>query len=87
MRVRSWLPLHEDFLIEVSNLMQEKFSDNPNFTKADNYLAAEIQKKLGMVTGYKDKPEDIIEIVCSYLGIKEDELLKDLKLYERNKNE
>lgn len=67
--------------------MGEKYSNNPNFLEADNYLTSEIQKKLGMVTGYKDKPEDIIEIVCSYLGIKEDELLKDLKLYERNKNE
>lgn len=79
MRVRSWLPLHEDFLIEVSNLMQEKFSDNPNFTKADNYLTAEIQKKFGEVSGVEDEVEDIIEIVCSYLGVEVNEFFKTLE--------
>ena len=79
MRVRSWLPLHEDFLIEVSNLMQEKFSDNPNFTKADNYLTAEIQKKFGEVPGVEDEREDIVEIVCSYLGVEVNEFFKILE--------
>lgn len=79
MRVRSWLPLHEDFLIEVSNLMQEKFLDNPNFTKADNYLTAEIQKKFGEVSGVEDEVEDIIETVCSYLGVEVNEFFKTLE--------
>lgn len=79
MRVRSWLPLHEDFLIEVSNLMQEKFLDNPNFTKADNYLTAEIQKKFGEVPGVEDGEEDIIETVCSYLGVEVNEFFKTLE--------
>lgn len=87
LREEEWLAEEEEYLIGISNMLGEKYSNNPNFLEADNYLTAEILKKLGMVTGYKDKPEDIIEIVCSYLGIKEDELLKDLKLYERNKNE
>lgn len=79
MRVRSWLPLHEDFLIEVSNLMQEKFSDNPNFSKADNYLTAEIQKKFGEVPGVEDGEADIIETVCSYLGVEINEFFKTLE--------
>lgn len=79
MRVRSWLPLHEDFLIEVSNLMQEKFLDNPNFAKADNYLTNEIQKKMGEVPGVEDGEEDIIETVCSYLGVGINEFFKTLE--------
>ena len=39
-----------------------------------------IQQKFGEVTGYTDEPEYIIEVVASILGIKEDELLKDLGL-------
>lgn len=79
MRVPSWIPIDEDFLIEVSNLMQEKFSDNPNFTKADNYLTAEIQKKFGEVAGVEDEVEDIIETVCSYLGVEVNEFFKTLE--------
>ena len=79
MRVHSWIPIHEDFLIEVSNLMQEKFLDNPNFVKADNYLTAEIQKKFGEVPGVEDEIEDIIEIVCSYLGVEVNEFFKTLE--------
>ena len=79
MRVPSRLPSDEEFLIEVSNLMQEKFLDNPNFVKADNYLTNEIQKKMGEVTGYKDTTEDIIELVCSYLGVEINEFFKTLE--------
>jgi len=59
--------------------MQEKFSDNPNFAKADNYLTAEIQKKFGEVPGVEDGEEDIIEIVCSYLGVGINEFYKILE--------
>lgn len=78
MRVHSWIPVDEDFLIEVSNLMQEKFLDNPNSSKADNYLTAEIQKKFGEVPGVNDEIEDIIETVCSYLGVEVNEFFKIL---------
>lgn len=79
MRVHSWIPIDEEFLIEVSNLMQEKFLDNPNFAKADNYLTAEIQKKFGEVSGVEDEVEDIIETVCSYLGVEVNEFFKTLE--------
>ncbi len=79
MTIHSWLPPQVDFLIDVSNLMQEKFSDNPNFSKADGYLTDEIQKKLGEVTGYTDETEYIIEVVCSYLGVKVNEFFKILE--------
>ena len=75
-----WLKEEEDYLISISNLLQEKYSNNPNFLKADSYLTLAIQKKFGEVTGYTDEPEYIIEVVASILGIKEDELLKDLGL-------
>lgn len=75
-----WLKEEEDYLISISNLLQEKFSDNPNFLKADSYLTNAIQQKFVEVAGYTDEPEYIIEVVASILGIKEDELLKDLGL-------
>lgn len=78
MRVPSRLPGDEEFLIEVSNLMQEKFLDNSNFVKADNYLTNEIQKKMGQVAGVEDEVEDIIETVCSYLGVEINEFFKIL---------
>ena len=75
-----WLFEEEDYLISISNLLQEKYSDNPNFLKADSYLTNAIQQKFGEVAGYTDEPEYIIGVVASILGIKEDELLKDLRL-------
>ena len=79
MNIHSWLPAQEEFLIEVSNLMQEKFSDNPNFSKADSYLTNKIQQKLGEAAGFEDETEYIIETVCSYLGVKVDEFFKILE--------
>lgn len=79
MGVHSWLPAQEVFLIDISNLLQEKFSDNPNFLKADSYLTNKIQQKFGEVAGVEDKPEYIIEVVASILGIKVDEFLKILE--------
>lgn len=70
-----WLREEEDYLISISNLLQEKYSDNPNFLKADSYLTNAIQQKFGEVTGYTDEPEYIIEVVVSILGVKEEELL------------
>lgn len=70
-----WLREEEDYLISISNLLQEKYSDNPNFLKADSYLTNAIQQKLGEVTGYTDEPEYIIEVVANILGVQEEELL------------
>ena len=74
-----WLLEEEDYLISISNMLQEKFLDNPNFVKADNYLTNEIQKKLGQVAGVEDEIEDIIELVCSYLGVEINEFFKTLE--------
>lgn len=70
-----WLLEEEDYLISISNMLQEKYSDNPKFSKADNYLTNAIQQKLGEVTGYTDEPEYIIEVVTNILGVQEEELL------------
>lgn len=64
----------ENCLISLSNLLEEEYSDNPNFSQADNYLTNKIQQRFGEVTGCTDEVEEIIEIVCDYLGISKKEL-------------
>lgn len=73
----------EDYLMIISNALNEKLFNHPKFLEADRYFAGQIQSKFGDAPGYIDE-EYTIGMVSYILGIETDELLKILEVEDED---